>query len=31
MDRDKKVHKLSIIATNDPDFERVNWLNVWKP
>ena len=25
------VHKLSIIATNDPDFERVNWLKVWKP
>ena len=22
---------ISDIATNDPDFERVGWLKVWKP
>jgi predicted nucleic acid-binding protein len=27
------MHKYGItnIATNDPDFERVDWLTVWKP
>lgn len=24
-------HGLTNIATNDPDFERVAWLTVWKP
>jgi predicted nucleic acid-binding protein len=24
-------HGLMNIATNDPDFERVDWLTVWKP
>ena len=24
-------HGLTNIATNDPDFERVGWLTVWKP
>jgi len=26
-----KKHGISNIATNDPDFERVEWLKVWKP
>lgn len=26
-----KVHKIENIATNDNDFERVNFLKVWKP
>ena len=26
-----KRHGITDIATNDPDFERVNWINVWKP
>ncbi|MCK4734008.1 MAG: PIN domain-containing protein [Methanophagales archaeon] len=26
-----KKRGISNIATNDPDFERVNWLKVWKP
>ena len=24
-------HGLTDIATNDPDFERVDWLTIWKP
>ncbi len=29
----KIISKINItnIATNDPDFESVNWLKVWKP
>jgi len=26
-----KKRGITDIATNDPDFERVNWLKVWKP
>jgi predicted nucleic acid-binding protein len=26
-----KQRELKNIATNDPDFERVEWLTVWKP
>ncbi len=26
-----KRHGITSIATNDPDFERVGWLKVWKP
>ena len=26
-----KQHGITNIATNDPDFERVNWIKVWKP
>ncbi|MGB2843006.1 MAG: PIN domain-containing protein [Halobacteriota archaeon] len=26
-----KGHGITNIATNDPDFERVEWLKVWKP
>jgi predicted nucleic acid-binding protein len=26
-----KRHGITNIATNDPDFERVEWLKVWKP
>ena len=26
-----KMEELSILATNDRDFERVDWLNLWKP
>ncbi|MBA7530508.1 tRNA(fMet)-specific endonuclease VapC [subsurface metagenome] len=26
-----KGHGITNIATNDPDFERVGWLKVWKP
>jgi len=26
-----KRYGITNIATNDPDFERVNWLKVWKP
>ena len=26
-----KAHDITNIATNDRDFERVEWLNVWKP
>ena len=26
-----KKHGITNIATNDRDFERVEWLNVWKP
>ncbi len=26
-----KGHGITDIATNDPDFDRVEWLNVWKP
>jgi len=26
-----KQRELKHIATNDPDFERVAWLTVWKP
>lgn len=26
-----KRHKIANIATNDKDFERVEWLRVWKP
>lgn len=26
-----KRHRLTHIATNDPDFERVEFLKVWKP
>ncbi len=26
-----KSHGITNIATNDPDFERVNWIKVWKP
>jgi predicted nucleic acid-binding protein len=26
-----KMEGLSILATNDRDFERVDWLNLWKP
>lgn len=26
-----KKYRITNIATNDPDFERVEWLKVWKP
>lgn len=26
-----KRNGITNIATNDPDFEKVEWLNVWKP
>ena len=26
-----KRYGITNIATNDPDFERVNWVKVWKP
>ncbi|MCK4736385.1 MAG: PIN domain-containing protein [Methanophagales archaeon] len=26
-----KQHGITNIATNDPDFERVEWIKVWKP
>ena len=26
-----KQRGITNIATNDPDFERVNWITVWKP
>jgi len=26
-----KRHGITNIATNDPDFKRVDWLKVWKP
>lgn len=26
-----KKYGITNIATNDPDFERVDWINVWKP
>jgi predicted nucleic acid-binding protein len=26
-----KRHEILNIATNDPDFERVKWIKVWKP
>ena len=26
-----KRQGITNIATNDPDFERVEWLKVWKP
>ncbi len=26
-----KRYRITNIATNDPDFERVEWLKVWKP
>jgi predicted nucleic acid-binding protein len=26
-----KRHGITNIATNDPDFERVGWIKVWKP
>jgi len=26
-----KVYGITNIATNDPDFERVKWIKVWKP
>lgn len=26
-----KRHRIENIATNDKDFERVEWINVWKP
>ena len=26
-----KRYGITNIATNDPDFERVGWLKVWKP
>ena len=26
-----KANKLTYIATNDSDFERVKWITVWKP
>jgi len=26
-----KKHGITNIATNDRDFERIEWLNVWKP
>ena len=26
-----KRHGITNIATNDPDFKRVEWLKVWKP
>lgn len=26
-----KSYEITDIATNDPDFERVEWLKVWKP
>jgi hypothetical protein len=27
----KAASRYGDIATNDPDFEGVNWLKVWKP
>jgi len=26
-----KRYGITNIATNDPDFERVEWIKVWKP
>ena len=26
-----RAYRIPNIATNDPDFERVDWLTVWKP
>jgi predicted nucleic acid-binding protein len=26
-----KNYGITNIATNDPDFERVSWIKVWKP
>ena len=26
-----RIYGIPNIATNDPDFERVDWLTVWKP
>lgn len=26
-----KAHDLTNIATNDSDFERVEWIKVWSP
>ena len=26
-----KRQGITNIATNDPDFERVEWINIWKP
>jgi predicted nucleic acid-binding protein len=26
-----RTYGIPNIATNDPDFERVDWLTVWKP
>jgi len=26
-----KRHRIENIATNDSDFERIEWINVWKP
>lgn len=26
-----KCHDIADIATNDPDFERVEWITLWKP
>jgi len=26
-----KQRGITNIATNDPDFERVEWIKVWKP
>lgn len=26
-----KANKLRYIATNDSDFDRVEWITVWKP
>ena len=26
-----KMEGLSILATNDRDFERVDWLDLWRP
>ncbi|HEC86384.1 MAG TPA: PIN domain-containing protein [Thermoplasmatales archaeon] len=26
-----KKHGITNIATNDSDFERVDWIKVWKP
>jgi len=26
-----KKHGITNIATNDRDFERIEWLNIWKP
>jgi hypothetical protein len=26
-----KINGLNNIATNDSDFDRVDWLKVWKP
>ena len=26
-----KKHGITNIVTNDPDFERVEWIRIWKP